>query len=466
MVCPPLARFLPPLERPGRRTTDKVIIRHPDYKPPNILLAFPAVDSVEPSILGLHHQTALTASAIIVNNAFDQVYLTDDQSGNRPVTTSCDGVLEPGDYWLHLRGRELDTDVSSNIASIAADCSMPPPPTLRSSTSIHASSASASTTHPYPIVPCFQDWQFPHGGLPAEWKLPHTPPPSQGNISLPSASQPISDETTHCYLTDVRMGSHKCHLVPKEEQKWFERNEMASHSSNRKSMPSLGYTDNLITLQANFHQLFDNGRFVFVPKPSTALPSLEPTTSKSPLTSTADPRPHAIVAHVLNLDEDGVLFFDLYHNTAIQTNFSGGFLSFPRWVTIPIDSDDEDTSDVSQDNLSNNPPTKVVKMTSGQVDQRRKQHKSAGKSNKRLRSQDPQDGEINSNDDLYERWKRRCASMDSDELDIARWALDENTRWWEEVGRFAGAEDENADIESEAGDAEDEEVDVEDLDRG
>ncbi|KAI0440190.1 hypothetical protein F4803DRAFT_528425 [Xylaria telfairii] len=230
------------------------------------------------------------------------------------------------------------------------------------------------------------------------------------------------------------------------------------------NLSSLEYTGNIMTLQANFHQLFDYGRFVFVPKPSTVLSSLEPTTSASPstlassLTPTADLRPHALVAHILNFDGDGVQFFYLYHNTAIQAKFADNiareylfarfawaifkhldsFLSSTRWVALPIYLNDEDTSDVLQ-NSSSNSSAKIVKMTSTELDQRNKQHKSSNRPNKRPRSRDPRDGETDSEDDLVERWKRQTARMDSEERDIARSALDESTRWWEEVGRFASA---------------------------
>ncbi|KUI52503.1 hypothetical protein VP1G_10386 [Cytospora mali] len=93
----------------------RVCIRHLGYgvDPNNILLNLPAVDETSNSSRGLHHRTALTAGAILANNAFDLVYLAYDQAGRDRVAIDLDGILAPGDYWLHLRREE--PLVSSNV---------------------------------------------------------------------------------------------------------------------------------------------------------------------------------------------------------------------------------------------------------------------------------------------------------------------------------------------------------------
>ncbi|KAI0114050.1 hypothetical protein GGR51DRAFT_476271 [Nemania sp. FL0031] len=55
---------------------------------------------------GLHHGTILIACGIIANNAFGSVYLSYDPCGKKHVRTPRHGMLNSGDYWLQLSGRE------------------------------------------------------------------------------------------------------------------------------------------------------------------------------------------------------------------------------------------------------------------------------------------------------------------------------------------------------------------------
>lgn len=105
---PPLSPLCVPAQLRHR-----VRLRHPGYGdlPNSVLLSLPAVDCTVVSSnstqgFGFHHRTALTASAIIANNAFDRAYLTHDQAGRNPIIAPLDGVLETGDYCLYVRGEE------------------------------------------------------------------------------------------------------------------------------------------------------------------------------------------------------------------------------------------------------------------------------------------------------------------------------------------------------------------------
>ncbi|KAI1130865.1 hypothetical protein F5Y10DRAFT_262806 [Nemania abortiva] len=432
MVCPPLARP-PPQSPPLQTTRPRIRIRHPGYGLNNILLDLPAVDcAVEPAssnqVLGLHHQTALTAGAIIANNAFDRAYFTHDQGGGHPVTTPLDGILEPGDYWLHLGDKEPGTGV--------------PGP--------EQGPASTSADEPYPIVPSFGDWIFPHNNLPSEWKLPHHPP-GQRHISPASASQAL----IHCYLTDFQMGIDRCHLIPAEESDWFNINGMGDYSGNSSSTSSIDDQPNIAILRADLRQLFDRRQFVIVPKPSTPVPNLG-LTSSTPSTPTAESRSHALVVHVLNNSEAGE-FPDLYQNASIRTeyadNLSREFL-FARfaWVLFPLlrrflepTSSPRRLAVIVEDkDPTHLPHTEAKWMDNLQLIQHlHERGESCTESRKRPFPRTFQDGETDSEDDAYEeRWKQRSAGLESTYahaayLDPAQKQLDEATRWYEEHGRYA-----------------------------
>jgi hypothetical protein len=108
MVPPVRPPCHPPTAETAAFTPTRVCLRHPGYTTDNILLTLPAVDGTEARI-GLHHRTLLTAGAIISGNTFSHAYLTRDRTARERVdiTIPLDGLLEPGDYWLQVRGYEL-----------------------------------------------------------------------------------------------------------------------------------------------------------------------------------------------------------------------------------------------------------------------------------------------------------------------------------------------------------------------
>lgn len=197
-----------------------IYIRHPGYRTANnVLLNLPAVDPIDPDqppaqrTFGLHHRTALTAGALIANNAFDQAYFTHDQAGQRPVVVPLDDILQPGEYWLQLKGKEPPSAWFAPFPDNHS--SMPPPPP--------STSGFTPKYEPYPIVPTFRDWSFPHQQLPAEWTSPIEP----FNAS-PSSH---TNRSQRCYLTNFRMGYNRCHLVPSVQSEWFDINGMAMYAS-------------------------------------------------------------------------------------------------------------------------------------------------------------------------------------------------------------------------------------------
>ncbi|KAJ8129197.1 hypothetical protein O1611_g4435 [Lasiodiplodia mahajangana] len=277
---------LPPLLSPACNSTPpRIRIRHPGYKEcrgENILLELPAIDYIVESssqvrTSGLHHGTAIIACGIIANNAFDDVYFSHDPYGQTRVRIPRDNILEPGDYWLQLTGRE------------------PPPPTTCSPSPELISTPKDDKYYKYPIVPSFRDWQFPHGQLPDEWQRPHSPP------------QPALAKTyevaDRCFLTDLRIGLEKCHLIPSAQQEWFNENEMSLYC-NISTDSTIDDEANMVSLMANIRVAFDNCSFVIVPKPSAA-----------------DPRLYAFAAHILSTTPEARDFADLYQNVSIQTKY-------------------------------------------------------------------------------------------------------------------------------------------------
>lgn len=200
---PPCVAPPHPLPRHGDDGDDgrppKVRIKHPGYNGPTdtliILhtfdplpseLRFPtgqgdAVDSAEASV-GLHHGTVLTICAIIANKAFD-VYLTCDREGTRRVEQhgQPDSILPAGTYWA-----QVPQPTSTRTEAGQQD--------TREPTSATQEPAVGAVTTPYPVVPDFQNWRFPHGQVPSPWLKDHEPPSLQDTSASTSACRQIADK--------------------------------------------------------------------------------------------------------------------------------------------------------------------------------------------------------------------------------------------------------------------------------
>ncbi|KUI70971.1 hypothetical protein VM1G_06389 [Cytospora mali] len=505
---------LPPSSATAR---PRVCLRHPGYGDlsPNILLVLPAVDSFDepvsapshghsaPSIPirpGLHHRTVLTAGAIIANNAFDRAYLTRDQAGRVVVTTPLDGMLEPGNYWLQLRGNEPPLRADQTADTLGAErrhedgfsivtSSMPPPtppaysdPSTRSpqtqtphthtpsSTSPSSSPAPHMPTRykPYPVVPSFRDWRFPHDRLPPEWKSPHHAPPQLSGPSAPaphtnSPAPTPSEASSKCCITGYRMARKQCHLIPANQYQWFADNGMYRYAS---SIPGqISDKANIAFMRADIHLLFDQRRFAILPKPISSL-TPTPSPSSSPLGRGSDPGSYAFAAHVLKDDEESGEFCDLYHNVAAQrsginklgreflfarfawTLFSHlqPFLesSTRRYIAITTRDETESRCSTTQLKWMNNKEWVECLTSRGEI---------CDGSRKRTSSQVTRDEDLETDDAYQERWDLRSHSLESahaylDNLDPEERQIEENTMWYNEVGQYAAdALDDNPDMD-------------------
>ena len=133
----------------------------------------------------------------------------------------------------------------------------------------------------YPIVPSFQEWEFPHDHIPALWSS--TPP-------LPSLAD-------RCIITNTSYANEDAHTIPREEAAWFARNSMSQYVSEVVSTES---SKNLVKMRVDLHTCFDRRRFAIVPKPRNL--------------SRAPPS-HAFVLHVTDSNQE---LTHLFHNVEVR----------------------------------------------------------------------------------------------------------------------------------------------------
>jgi hypothetical protein len=73
--------------------------------------------------------------------------------------------------------------------------------------------SSELTSDPYPIVPNFRAWVFPHDNLPPMW---HDVALALDAVAI---QPPAAIET--CRLTNKRLACEDAHIIPAAEKSWF-----------------------------------------------------------------------------------------------------------------------------------------------------------------------------------------------------------------------------------------------------
>ncbi|KAL6352599.1 hypothetical protein LRP88_13065 [Fusarium phalaenopsidis] len=187
---------------------DQIRFYHPGYlKPLNLLFCLPRVDySAEDNAYGVHYRTALTACQIVANNAFEKGRLARDDKG-QDIVADDEKVLLERDYWFFIEDDER-----------------------------------------YAVVPCFNDWQFPHDKLPDWWIAP---------------TSSLGLHTKRCAVTNTSYAFTWAHLIPKEEQQWFNKNGMGLYGGGSHSLDD---QHNILPLKADLYVCFDQSVFALVPK--------------------------------------------------------------------------------------------------------------------------------------------------------------------------------------------------------
>ncbi|KAE8154257.1 hypothetical protein BDV25DRAFT_136181 [Aspergillus avenaceus] len=240
---------------------------HPGYPDPyNILLILPGLDHPEG---GIYHRAALWSCGIIANNQFNS-YLSEDREGHVRVTTPLDGILRKRSYYFQVQDEH---------------------------------------SHPYPIVPSFETWSFPHGKLPADWKFDIPDDPSHPISRQSTLAGAVLSRDLRCRLTNHIEGTECAHLVPRNQGIWFQRNMMDQYGRlSRLNCDAVDTTRNVLLLRSDIHTSFDDKRFTFIPKPKNApINRTESTTG----------RPRAYVTHIFKSTKPHELTA-LYHNVTLQ----------------------------------------------------------------------------------------------------------------------------------------------------
>ncbi|KAK3360897.1 hypothetical protein B0T24DRAFT_692953 [Lasiosphaeria ovina] len=219
-TAPLQAQRLPPVRELELRIRKQIEFYHPGYDSnSNLLLTLPRVDPTPSGPgYGVHHRTALLACQIIAGNAFDNSYLSLDRAGQRRVQVSPDGILtDEGYYFICF----------------------------------------------YPIAASFRDWEFPHGRIPDWWPLVNAGP----------------DTTMYCGITNGRHSVEQAHLVPQEEYRWYQDNDMQQYGAsglNHVDDRAVDDRANLIPLRRDVHCFFNAQWFAIVPKIVTTNSSPQP----------------------------------------------------------------------------------------------------------------------------------------------------------------------------------------------
>ncbi|KAK7398646.1 hypothetical protein QQX98_011976 [Neonectria punicea] len=246
-------------------TRRQVHFLHPGYIVPNedeeeetsdVLISLPAFDNG-----GIHYDTAHTACAILAGNRWDG-YFSSDRGGAARVDQPGDGILRENNYFFHL-----------------------------------PSTSTSASTEPYPVIPRFTDWRFPHRNLPPVWRL------LQKYLEVLRAGvQP--NPSGHCCLSDYADAVEMAHLVPSSLSAWWASNKMASYGrTSLFSTDPINIPANFIPLRSDIHRMFDERHFCMVPKMASS--------------PTSAPAPH-LVGHVFNSTPSEQLP-KLWHNRELHT---------------------------------------------------------------------------------------------------------------------------------------------------
>ena len=90
--------------------------------------------------------------------------------------------------------------------------------------------------NPYPIVPTFREWRFPHDRLPNQWKQTA---PADCDPVIPDQSFATSNLTlalqardASCRITGCREGIQVTHICPQKETDWWYDNAMSRYNKD------------------------------------------------------------------------------------------------------------------------------------------------------------------------------------------------------------------------------------------
>jgi len=159
----------------------------------------------------------------------------------------------------------------------------------------------------YPVVPSFQDWQFPHTEFQQRLWWPNT------------TTQP--DLVRRCAVTQCTYSLDKAYLVPQNEKAWYHRNTMQRYS--RDTVGDIDNQANLLDLRVDTHRCFDNKDWVIVPKPRHS--------------DQAFASAYKYAVHILGADDPAAEFHASWHNSEVlnlQVNTTAYLFARFAWAVI------------------------------------------------------------------------------------------------------------------------------------
>ncbi|KAF4980499.1 hypothetical protein FZEAL_3503 [Fusarium zealandicum] len=203
------------------RRPHSIAFVHPGYDRGHwkyhVLLSLLALDDG-----GIDYTTAHTACGILAGNRWDG-FFSRDRAGDQRIEEPRDGVLRDERYFYHLPGSSPD--------------------------------------QPYPILPRFSDWLFPHQALPPAWNI------LQHQMLLEVEEQGDRLDKGHCCLSNYADVVESAHLVPAAQAEWWSKNHISSYgTTNLFSTDPINFLANYIPLRSDVHKLFDERHFCFLPK--------------------------------------------------------------------------------------------------------------------------------------------------------------------------------------------------------
>jgi hypothetical protein len=207
----------------------QILFRHPGYDDGNnVLFKLQAPDTDDDGQPGLYAQLAIDACAIVTGDFAGRGWLSllrDDCAPIDPTST-----LHERSYYFHLDAAE----------------------------------------DPYPIVPNFRQWIYPHDCLPLHWQQ-LTPEANRASSSITLAPSNLTTALLmrdgSCRLSGCREQLQVAHVVPQSELDWWRANDMSRYNTG--TTATLDDTANALLLRADLHIAFDKPRIAFVPKPVT-----------------------------------------------------------------------------------------------------------------------------------------------------------------------------------------------------
>jgi hypothetical protein len=144
-----------------------------------VLLSLPALDDG-----GVDYDTALTACGLIAGNRWGDGFFSSDRIGAVKVERPNDGILREPQYFFQLP---------------------------------------APLDPPYPVVPRFSEWRFPHNNLPPLW---------QRWAENAAATRTVAEAARRCVLSNYGDGLEMARLIPAGEDDWWLSNaEVLTHAA-------------------------------------------------------------------------------------------------------------------------------------------------------------------------------------------------------------------------------------------